>query len=577
MTSGYILILAVLVLGGVIAASGDRIGSKVGKARLTLFKLRPKQTATLVTIVTGCLISASTLGVLFGTSEQLRTGVFDLKRIQRKLSKTIAELSTKEQELALKQQELDRVKFEQGDAQKRLKTINENLRLAISAQSATAKKLAETQRQFQTVAQQRFTLINEIKQLQRERQDLIVQKNEVQIQVNTLQNQVKNLSGQIGDLRNQLGNLYAQVNQLKEQIGLRDREIAKRDLTIAQRNRIIAERQQLEMRLKDAVAKQESQLQILEKQLANKEILLSQRQKELKQLESNLMAKDKELQVLEVKLTERENQLAEREKQIAKLDSQLKDLEIKLTQKDRQLKELEAQMRQKETRLASLESALKALEKNLEDNYQALRQGRFGVFRNEVLAAGVFSVVDPTAARSAIDSLLTQANRKAIAATRVNPNSGDSRVVQIRPSEIEKLLDSLKDGKYYLVRIISTANYLVGETQVEVYADAILNKLVFPEGQVLAQISTDIAEGDRYKVRRLVNQLLAASELKSNESGMLGEIQIDGRDYADFLNKLNEYNEPVEVQAVVQENTYTSGPLKIRLVASANGQVLFTT
>jgi uncharacterized protein (DUF3084 family) len=570
MTSGYILILAVLVLGGVIAASGDRIGSKVGKARLTLFKLRPKQTATLVTIATGCLISASTLGVLFGTSEQLRTGVFDLKRIQKKLSRTSEELVSKEQELA-------QVKSEQNNAQSRLKSINDNLKQAIAIQSATAKKLVAAQKQFQVVSQQRFSLINEIKQLQRDRQDLVVQKNQIKLQVNTLQNQVGNLTQEINGLRSQLGSLYTQVNQLKEQIGLRDREIAKRDLTITQRNRIILERQQLEVKLKDAIVQRESQLKTLSKQLESKEVLLSKRQVELKQLESKLMEKDRELQSLEVKLTERESQLADRERQIGKLDTQLKDLEVKLTQRDRQLKELEAQMKQKEARLATLESEVKNLEKNLADNYQALRQGRFGVFRNEVLAAGVFSVIDPTAARSAIDSLLTQANRKAIAATRVNSNSGNARVVQIRPTEIEKLLDTLKDGKYYLVRIISTGNYLVGETQVEVYADAILNRLVFSQGQVLAQVSTDLSNTNQDNIRKLVNQLLATSELKSNESGMLGEIQIDGRDYADFLTKLNQYKDAVEVEVVVEENTYTSGPLKIKLVASANGQVLFTT
>lgn len=49
MTSAYILVLSVLVLGGIIAALGDHLGSKVGKARLRLFKLRPRQTAVLLT------------------------------------------------------------------------------------------------------------------------------------------------------------------------------------------------------------------------------------------------------------------------------------------------------------------------------------------------------------------------------------------------------------------------------------------------------------------------------------------------------------------------------------------------
>ena len=81
MATGYILIAAILILGGVIATVGDRIGTRVGKARLSLFNLRPKKTAVLVTIFTGGLISASTLAILFAADEGLRKGVFELEDI----------------------------------------------------------------------------------------------------------------------------------------------------------------------------------------------------------------------------------------------------------------------------------------------------------------------------------------------------------------------------------------------------------------------------------------------------------------------------------------------------------------
>lgn len=63
---------------------GDRIGTRVGKARLRLFQLRPKQTAVLITIGTGTLISASTLIILFSLSASLRQGVFQLDEILKK-------------------------------------------------------------------------------------------------------------------------------------------------------------------------------------------------------------------------------------------------------------------------------------------------------------------------------------------------------------------------------------------------------------------------------------------------------------------------------------------------------------
>ncbi|MFN7629778.1 MAG: DUF3084 domain-containing protein, partial [Cyanobacteriota bacterium] len=40
--SGWLLILALLLLGGVLSTLGDRLGTKVGKARLSLFNLRPR-------------------------------------------------------------------------------------------------------------------------------------------------------------------------------------------------------------------------------------------------------------------------------------------------------------------------------------------------------------------------------------------------------------------------------------------------------------------------------------------------------------------------------------------------------
>lgn len=54
---GAAIFLVLIVMGGIIAFLGDRIGSKVGKKRMTLFGLRPKYTSVIVTIISGVLIS----------------------------------------------------------------------------------------------------------------------------------------------------------------------------------------------------------------------------------------------------------------------------------------------------------------------------------------------------------------------------------------------------------------------------------------------------------------------------------------------------------------------------------------
>src|SRR5688500_659728 len=54
-----------VLMGGIIAYNGDVIGRKFGKKRLSMFGLRPKHTAILITSVTGVLISASTTAAIF--------------------------------------------------------------------------------------------------------------------------------------------------------------------------------------------------------------------------------------------------------------------------------------------------------------------------------------------------------------------------------------------------------------------------------------------------------------------------------------------------------------------------------
>ena len=62
MLVGLRILLVIAIMGGLIAFLGDKIGTKVGKRRMSLFGLRPKHTSIIVTIVTGILISAFNLG-----------------------------------------------------------------------------------------------------------------------------------------------------------------------------------------------------------------------------------------------------------------------------------------------------------------------------------------------------------------------------------------------------------------------------------------------------------------------------------------------------------------------------------
>ena len=97
--TGWLLILSLLILGGILSTLGDRLGTRVGKARLSIFKLRPKSTAVLITVFTGSIISAISLAIMVAFNSQLRVGLFELEDIQAKITKREKELKSLEKKL----------------------------------------------------------------------------------------------------------------------------------------------------------------------------------------------------------------------------------------------------------------------------------------------------------------------------------------------------------------------------------------------------------------------------------------------------------------------------------------------
>ncbi|NEQ43464.1 MAG: DUF3084 domain-containing protein [Leptolyngbya sp. SIOISBB] len=233
MATGYVLVLAVLILGGVIATLGDRIGMRVGKARLSLFNLRPRQTATVVSILTGGVISASTLALLFGVSQQLRTGVFELEQIQDDLSQAEADLEEARTEKTDVETALTDARQEQTEAKAELAEINQFLQQAVKQQRTTQtelqrsrSRLDDLQSQLGRVSQQSAQLQNEIQRLEVERAELLEQQATV-----------------------------------RERIADRDRLIADRDQEIAQRETRLRELQRQQTVLQEDVALLEEQFQ----------------------------------------------------------------------------------------------------------------------------------------------------------------------------------------------------------------------------------------------------------------------------------------------------------------------------
>lgn len=85
---GVFLIVVLIITGGAIAFIGDRLGTKIGKKRLSLFGLRPRHTSIVITIFTGICITTLTFGVMAAASENVRTALFGMEKLNRTMQET---------------------------------------------------------------------------------------------------------------------------------------------------------------------------------------------------------------------------------------------------------------------------------------------------------------------------------------------------------------------------------------------------------------------------------------------------------------------------------------------------------
>ena len=163
--TGWLLILAVLLLGGVLATIGDRLGSRIGKARLSLFRLRPRSTAVLITVLTGSLISALTLGLMLAVSEQLRVGLFQLDKIESKLSNARKNLDFSVVQLTRSEKQLNKARKDVAIADQGRAAARQQLQQVQARAIQLRAELTPLQARRRVLEQERDRLGKDVKSL----------------------------------------------------------------------------------------------------------------------------------------------------------------------------------------------------------------------------------------------------------------------------------------------------------------------------------------------------------------------------------------------------------------------------
>ncbi|GIV10352.1 MAG: hypothetical protein KatS3mg019_2443 [Fimbriimonadales bacterium] len=260
----FIILTLLTLFGGALAYAGDWLGRKLGKQRLSLFGIRPRYTATLITTVTGCLTVALTvIGMTLANESfrawitrgdqilmELRANETRLKELQarnaalqsaneqlraqqERISGELNKLET-EYQAQLKQVEqlsgqLSQVRTQLQTTESRLRQANQQIAVAqrtrqqleeqITAERAQIRALRQAQealrRQNDEFAQQGASLASENAQLDRENRRLREAGEQLQNQNRQLEQQNRQLESQNGILLDRATSLRLQLTELE--------------------------------------------------------------------------------------------------------------------------------------------------------------------------------------------------------------------------------------------------------------------------------------------------------------------------------------------------------------------------
>ena len=160
------LIIILAVVGGLIAFIGDKLGSKIGKKKLSVFGLRPYYTSVLMTVITGVLIAATTIIVMAISSDSARTAMFGMERLQD-------ELSSLNREKAIAAEEMDKARAALADRNKEIQDLDGEIE-AINSEKAhlqnevnsSREELGRARAEVNSLSESKATLEKEVNSLE---------------------------------------------------------------------------------------------------------------------------------------------------------------------------------------------------------------------------------------------------------------------------------------------------------------------------------------------------------------------------------------------------------------------------
>lgn len=166
------LMILLALMGGAIAYIADKLGSKIGKKKLTIFGLRPHKTSVLLTVLSGMLISLFSVLILAASSNSARTALFGMERLQNQLRTLNAESKAAREEYASLQATLKNKNEAIASLDRKIKEADAARLQAEESRQSAEHSLKAARLQFEATQGQLVAAREEVKGLQAARDEL---------------------------------------------------------------------------------------------------------------------------------------------------------------------------------------------------------------------------------------------------------------------------------------------------------------------------------------------------------------------------------------------------------------------
>lgn len=180
--SGILLIAALVLVGGVVAYVGDIVGRRMGRKRLSLFGLRPRHTAIVISVVAGMLITIMTLVAAMAVSQDVKDGflrVAEMRQRQTELSQELEALNLSMSDLQRTREaaevELQQRKKELEEAKAMLEDVSTDLDVTQEELTNASAALRRAEGAVRRVSTRWLGLAREKDELQRDIENLRAQ------------------------------------------------------------------------------------------------------------------------------------------------------------------------------------------------------------------------------------------------------------------------------------------------------------------------------------------------------------------------------------------------------------------